>query len=738
VQSALYNLATNADAALEAANANLSPRQRELQSLESFALGTQYDGRPSWWDSSVPLWERAPCIVYLQTKCAIQSNTDLVLGEARFPVITSNPGEDDSDADGLDPEESKNVDRAIRELCDRVRFRSISRQALEHGQQAKSVAGIVGTRDGHPFIEIVRSRWCEPKFDVHRRVTELEIRYPYIKWEKQADGKWKLSAKLYRRVINAEADTTFLPIDAPKDGREPKPEAWVEDEARTVAHKLGFCPVVWYAHMRECSTVEDYDGEAIHQNVCDEIQGLDFALSQKHRAALFCGDPQVVEVGVEPGYNPSQVGGRAAVVPSTRSGGTIGANNPAIGSYGGGGNAVRVKSPGTAWQYPDPNTKVTYLTLPRGSLGELDNHCADLRNKIAESLQVVVLDPQNLKLAAAISGKAIEQLRSRQFDRCDQIRDDVGSGWILPAVKMLLRVALKTKVSIPAVKKAAAALAGFIADDISSPLLFLKWPSGYVAPDPPDEQIVVQSAVAAKDAGIATRRMAVQKVARIFGVDSVDQALDALDEEKAENAARAQASGLPTPGAPVVPETPPPDGDDPDKTPPAGAPTAAPPKTPPPKVPGPQATPKLAAVSPPAAPHERGAEPNAGIGETVYRMLLSDYKPEDIAWVRAAQWTGPDEVPLASIDFSGRDNWNASDEPDRVQEFVDKISNEGFSKPIVLVNEPNDNKFIIVDGHHRALAYEQLGQAAMAYVAKVGTISGPWGDMHSSQRKKKP
>ena len=174
MQSSLYGQADNAEEAIQAANANLSPRQRELETLERFANGTQYEGRANWWNPDVPLWDKAPCIVYLQTKGAIQSNTDLVLGERGFPVITSNPGEDDSEAEGLDKDQSKDVDRAIRELSDRVRFRSVSRQALEHGQQAKSVAGVVGTREGHPFIEIVRSRWCEPQFDVNRRVTQLE------------------------------------------------------------------------------------------------------------------------------------------------------------------------------------------------------------------------------------------------------------------------------------------------------------------------------------------------------------------------------------------------------------------------------------------------------------------------------------------------------------------------------------------------------------------------------------
>ena len=330
-----------------------------------------------------------------------------------------------------------------------------------------------------------------------------------------------------------------MSIEAPKDGREPSAGAWVPDPTRTVEHKLGYCPVVWYAHMRECSTVNDYDGEAIHQHILPAIEGLDFALSQKHRAVLSCGDPQIIEAGVEPGYNPSGATGTISV-PSTPNGGSPSSGNAQTGSYAQtGGKKGRVKSPGLVWQYPDKDTKVTYLTLAPGAIEALDSHCADLRNKNAESLQVVVLDPQNLKLAAAISGKAIEQLRARQFDRCDQIRDDVGTGWLLPAIKMLLRVSLSAKIALPSVKKAAAALAKFVEDDISSPMLFLRWPKGYVAPDPADEQLIVTTAVAAKESGAITRRMLLQKIAPIYSIDDLAQAEEALDEEKADNQAEA-------------------------------------------------------------------------------------------------------------------------------------------------------------------------------------------------------
>jgi hypothetical protein len=132
------------------------------------------------------------------------------------------------------------------------------------------------------------------------------------------------------------------------------------------------------------------------------------------------------------------------------------------------------------------------------------------------------------------------------------------------------------------------------------------------------------------------------------------------------------------------------------------------------------------------AHHQTGAHIDA---RTVYDMLKDDYKAKDIAWVLTASWMGPVEVPLNTIDFSNKDNWQASEDVDHVQHFVEAIGKEGFAKPIILVSNPsNDNKLIIVDGHHRGLAYLQLGMPPVAYVGSVGSDFGPWSAMHDSQK----
>lgn len=134
----------------------------------------------------------------------------------------------------------------------------------------------------------------------------------------------------------------------------------------------------------------------------------------------------------------------------------------------------------------------------------------------------------------------------------------------------------------------------------------------------------------------------------------------------------------------------------------------------------------------------RASDESPGIAEKVYRDLSEDYDEAQLGWVRHAQWRGPLVVPLSEIDWTNADSWPASEDEDHVDEFVERIKSDGYVKPIILVNEPNNDKLIIADGHHRALAYRKLGQNPMAYVANVGAVlqdggENDWRVMHDSQ-----
>lgn len=432
--------------AAQLAHKRMSPRALRLANLEAWCDGTQYDGLADWF-ADVPIAEKAPCIVEPLVADSIESHVDMVLGEGKFPAVTSRPAEDETEAEegeasddegSLDEDDSAALDKLIAGAAEQVRFRALCRESLTLAMRAGGSCAIYGARNGRLFGDTLKSRWCQPELaDDGRTVVRLVIEYPYVETYQEQNGDWAVRARVFRRELDDKSDVTMLP--SPADIAMPN---WQPNPKLSIKHGLGFCPAVWYPFLRSCSIVGQIDGDAPHANILDEIRAHDVAASQKHRAALYAGDPQWTECGVELGSNPSQAG---AIVPTlmTAHGGEPSSDNPIIGHVAGGGGQQtgRKKHPGTVWQYEDKETKVTLHTLPPGALEALERHGTDLRMKLMQALAYVPLDPDSSKvMRGSLSGKALESLRERQLNRDDRIRDDFGDGFIKPSISMLLRI----------------------------------------------------------------------------------------------------------------------------------------------------------------------------------------------------------------------------------------------------------------------------------------------------------
>lgn len=119
----------------------------------------------------------------------------------------------------------------------------------------------------------------------------------------------------------------------------------------------------------------------------------------------------------------------------------------------------------------------------------------------------------------------------------------------------------------------------------------------------------------------------------------------------------------------------------------------------------------------------------------VYNLLKGDYQEKDIAWVNDVAWKGPVELPLSSLDFSNMQNWNAIHRLDKIQEFKNKVTNDNWSKPIIVVNEvANNKKMIILDGHTRSIAYLEMDKPIPAFVGHIGKLSKDMKQMHDLQK----
>jgi 8-oxo-dGTP pyrophosphatase MutT (NUDIX family) len=116
----------------------------------------------------------------------------------------------------------------------------------------------------------------------------------------------------------------------------------------------------------------------------------------------------------------------------------------------------------------------------------------------------------------------------------------------------------------------------------------------------------------------------------------------------------------------------------------------------------------------------------------VIAVMSKNFPGKAIKWVKDAKWT-VEIVPLHDVDFDGEASWAAHHDTERVQEFVDKLNRGKRLKPAILVRVPGKHRLRIVDGHHRALAYRQLGKPIDAFVGAVPDGDDRWIATHSSQ-----
>jgi hypothetical protein len=526
------------EAAALAVEANTTPRMRHMALMRAYVGGQQYDGRPKWHDKSVAVWEREPCVIWQAAEGAITSNEDLLLGEGRYPALSSRPEEDDGDeskSEELDEEASKKLDKCIKAIEREAKLRAHNREQYRNAQSVGTCVGIFGVKQSRLVADVVNAEHCTAITESDGVTIALQVQYPYIDISRDSQGKWQAKAFIFRRVIDSDRDVTFLPGEARQDGKEP---IWTEDITKSVTHSLGFCPVIWHKFRTVSHIANELDGKAIHATCTDEMDAYNVEASIRHDGAVY-SLPQKWETGVDPGYNPTDdtVIDR---VPGTSTGGRVDPiNNPQTATYStrpksGSTQGKRKQGPGHVWQYSNPDTKVGQLELNAGALESLANTMADLRSRICETLAWVPLNQDEVHFAAGLSGKAMERIMARQINRVAKDRDGFGEAYIIKAYTMLLRIAEKVGAELKTrhLKDALPVIAKFagLSADWSDPPLTLMW-GPWFTPAPEDTKFLIDAVIALKQDRLITRETAVRKIAPVVGIEDVPAYMEALEEE---------------------------------------------------------------------------------------------------------------------------------------------------------------------------------------------------------------
>lgn len=158
--------------------------------------------------------------------------------------------------------------------------------------QTRNYGGAMGTGcigfkfvQGKVRFEALDPRWVTPEFAGmgSDELTKLTIQHTYSREEKDENGNWKQVWYWYRRVIDTETDTVWVPVRCKK--KEPN---WDYIQKNTVRHGLGFLPYEWIQNLDEG---DEIDGEADCAGIFDLVRAIDSLLTEIYSGTIKNCDP---------------------------------------------------------------------------------------------------------------------------------------------------------------------------------------------------------------------------------------------------------------------------------------------------------------------------------------------------------------------------------------------------------------------------------------------------------------
>jgi hypothetical protein len=506
-------------------------RYWRINRLEALYNGQQYEGRPSFWNKTVPVVERAPHVQSRYARAVVDRVAHFVFGRRRFPRFAAQ-----SAAYGvtLSDEERAALGAVVTELVAATKLTSVALAYLTEGLKTGSAVVVCGMRDGLPRAQILPSKWCTPEFDARGNVRRMVVEYKAL-----------LGGELHwhRREITATSDRTWPPVKV-----DPKHAPQWSLIAPVVDIALTFCPVVWTKNLPPATASEaDADGVSLLDGLGEEVAALDRNLSQFDRYGLYNGDPQIIRKGAgDAGSGGGDTIGRSVSPDAAQRGLVADFMQKWRGSPTPG--AATKKAPGTIWDLP-ADGGADLMESSGAAVNIFGGVMKELRRALGDATGVLLADPDVMG-KGDLSARALTLLHAPMLDLADVLSADYGPALVTMVSHWLRLIATNPgAVHIASAQDPAAqaALARFWTRDAKgalawlTPPLTLAWGPYF---EPSGEEIAQRIDAAQKAAGgaaVASRRTAVALVAQVTGVEDVDAECEAIDAEQgAERAAVTQ------------------------------------------------------------------------------------------------------------------------------------------------------------------------------------------------------
>ena len=524
-------------------------RYQRIAALESLWTGRAWDGRPSFWDNTVPLRDRRPAIQSMLPRTAGRRLVALVFGERTFPSVTV---ERTSFGVTLTDDEAEALSALVIDVIGAKgsprTLRTRMRAVMEAGLKCGSACAIVSIVAGRPHVAVEPAKHCYPTLRADGSVERLVVEYKTpTPGGKPGEFSW------YRREIADGFDRVY-PLQPCESERRPD---WTAAEAVSVT-AVPFVPVVWVRNLAEAEEEScSVDGHALAEGLEDEVLALDLALSQLHRNALYNGDPQMVQIGVSVGDGAQSMQAPRGPVAST----TEWATGWVSRIFGSSGTAAK-KGPGQIWKLP-PQGDAKLLESTGAGAQIIRGNVDELRRVVSDAIGVILADPETFG-RGDLSAKSLELMLGPMLDTAGTLRAEYG-GALLAIVDTVLRLCADEKIGrgvyLPTIDAARPVLAKLYAprEDgtvawLGAPLA-LAWPD-MVEPSWGDVSAAINAAHKATGGRpVLSQRAALRMVAPVAGVDDLDAEATEIAREMGADAETMRGVMQPETATPVAPET---------------------------------------------------------------------------------------------------------------------------------------------------------------------------------------
>ncbi len=450
-------------------DACMPTRVAKLEALRRVLDGTLYDNLPYQFHEErngageyIPLRLRRPAVRYGLCRIVVEDSVALLFSAGHFPAL-------DADDDELV--------RVLQDVIAEARLNEVMIDAALRGSVG-SVAILFRVLKGRVFFSVLESLYLTPVWSVTApdTLTRVVEKYKVRGVDLAAQGYEDVDAEAYywfQRIWDAQSEEWYLPWDVNDPLGQP-----VKDESRSVAHGLGFVPLVW---IKNLPGGEGADGGCTFKAAIDTNIEIDYQLSQAGRGLKYSSDPTLLIK--EPATSDTEI-------------------------VKGAGNALVVSEKGDA----------KLLEIGGTAAEAVIAYVRTLREFALESVHGNRASAD--RLTAAQSGRALEMMNQGLIWLADNLRISYGDGGILPLLKMVV--------------KASQLFALTVNDKIVGPLdatqrVRLCWPRWY--PLSADDRLKEAQAVAAlANAGQISRETGVKIIAAANGISDVQAELDAIDQ----------------------------------------------------------------------------------------------------------------------------------------------------------------------------------------------------------------